>query len=383
MGRSGGARLRDLFRRLGAWRRAGDWDAGLDEEMGFHLAKREERLREAGMAADEARGAARRAFGNPLRLREEARGAWLRPGVEALIQDLSLAARRMRRSPGYTLAGAGTLALAIGVCTAVFTLAHAVLLRPLPFADPDRLVRIYEDLTLRGFPRGDTSPANFRQLQQEARSFSGLTMWHRTGATLTGEGEPERIDGIRAAANFFDVFGVRPRLGRGFRAGDDAPGAPPTVVLSHSLWKRRYGGDWSLIGRTVSIGERPHTVLGAMPENFAYPSPEVQIWLPADLDAEDWSKRGVRYFLMAGRLREGVDIRGAQADLDALAPRFRSAAPDANRDFRAVVVPVREDMAGPARDRLLLLSAAVLLVLLIACANVAHLILSRSIRGAA
>ncbi|MDX2149510.1 MAG: ABC transporter permease [Bryobacteraceae bacterium] len=382
MGSKAARWVRELCRRAAFIARRKQWHEDADSEIRFHLAMREDQNRAAGMTEDDARFAARKAFGNPLRLRDDAREAWLGPALEAFLMDLWLAARGMRRRPGYALLGGVTLALAIGACTAVFSLAYAVLLRPLPFPQPERLVRVYEDAAARGFPRGDTSPGNFRHLQQETRSFSALTMWHRTGATLTGEGEPERVDGLRTAANFFEVFGVAPQYGRAFQPGDDRPGAPPAVILSYRLWTRRYGGDPALVGRSISINDRPHLVLGVMPAAFSYPTSETQFWMPADLDARDWAKRGLRYFLVAGRLREGVSPEAAQSELDALAPLVREADPVANRDFRAVVVPLRDDLAGRAKDRLILLTGAVLLVLLIACANVAHLILSRSVRRA-
>ena len=299
--------------------------------------------------------------------------------LETFVLDTKLALRGMRRNPGYALLGAGTLAIAIGACTAVFTLAHAILIRPLPYADPDRLVRIYEDRG-QGFPRSDTSSGNFRHLAQSTTAFGAIAMFHPNPATITENGDPERIDGVRVAAGFFDVLGVKPGLGRFFQPGEDTPGNNEIVVLSHELWIRRYAGDAGLIGRTIRLNGQPHKVVGVLPPKFQFAFADTHVWTPLGLSPATLANRNRRYFHVVARLRDGVDIKSAQASLDAIAPQFVAADPDANRNFRTVVVPLRRDLTGDVRDRVLLLSAAVLLVLLIGCTNVAHLILSRSVR---
>jgi predicted permease len=353
----------------------------LDEEFQFHMSMRERQNVEAGMGADEARYAAQRSFGNAASIRDDGRDAWGWTWLEDFIHDARVAVRGMLRAPGYTAVGAGTLAVAIGACCAVFTVAHAVLVRPLPFADADRLVSIFEERRASGFPKSDTSPANFRHLKEAAKSFSGMALFHGTGATLTGDGaDPERLDGVRAGADFFDVLGVKPALGRFFRAGEDSPGEDDVVILSHELWQSRFGGDRSVIGRTVRLNEKPHLVIGVLPQGFQFVYPEARFWQPLAFSPESWARRDLRYLNVVARLKDGVRLEHAQAELDALAPQFSRVEPEVNREFRAVAVPLRQQLTGDTRDRVLLLVGAVLLVLLIGCANVAHLILSRSVR---
>ncbi|HYI97153.1 MAG TPA: ABC transporter permease [Bryobacteraceae bacterium] len=299
--------------------------------------------------------------------------------LETFISDTKIALRGMRRNPGYALLAAGTLAISIGACTAVFTLAHAILVRPLPYKNADRLVRVYEDRG-QGFSRSDTSPGNFRHLAQGTTAFSAIAMFHPNQATITEDGDPERIDGARVEAGFFDVLGVKPALGRFFQRGEDTPGANDLVVLSYELWTRRYAGNTSLVGRTIRLNGQPHKVVGVLPPKFQFAFADTHVWTPLGLSPEALANRSRRYFHTVARLREGVDIKSAQASLDAIAPQFVAADPEVNRAFRAVIVPLRDDLTGDVRDRVLMLAAAVVLVLLIGCANVAHLILSRSVR---
>lgn len=367
--------LQQIVRRLSFLRDREEWEQQANEEMQFHLAMREQRNRENGMPDEEARNAALRQFGNPALLRERGRDAWGWSVLDDFLHDSQVAARGLRRNPGYTMLAAGTLALAIGACTAVFTLAYALLLGPLPYSDADRLTLIHEERKNAGFTRSDTSPANFRHLQSASTSFRQMALFHGNGATLTGDGEAERIDGANAGTNFFDVLGVKAARGRLFREGDT-----DMVVISHELWQRRYGGDPNLLGKTIRLNEVPHVVIGILPPRFQFLFPDAQFWKPLNFSPATWARRDLRYLTIVARLRDNVGTESAQAELDSLAPQFIQAAPEANRNFRAVAVPLRRSLLGDVRERVLLLAVAVCLVLLIGCANVAHLILSRSVR---
>ncbi|MCI0671178.1 MAG: ABC transporter permease [Myxococcaceae bacterium] len=297
--------------------------------------------------------------------------------MDTLLQDLRFAARALLRRPAFALVMVLTLALGIGANTALFSVVNGVLLKPLPLPEPERLVVVWTTSPdLAGEP---TSLPDFRDWRAEAREAVRLASVGWARFDLTGAGEPVRLEGAEVTADVFDVFGVQPMLGRGFEEGEDRTGAADVVVLSHQTWRQAFGGDPSAIGRTVTLSGRPTTVVGVMPEGFRMPlSPfsdgRVDAWVPMSVDAD--AHRRSDYLYVFGRLLPGVTQERAQAVLRTVAERLQSSYPDTNARITAQVVPLHEQVVGASRQALLLFLGAVGLLLLIACANVANLLLA-------
>ncbi len=294
-----------------------------------------------------------------------------------MLNDLRLAFRSLRRTPGFTAVVVLTLALGIGANTAIFSVVNSVLLTPLHYRDPSRLMVIWEGNS-RGNPRNVVDPVNFLDWRDRNHSFSDITAFTWRGMTMTG-GSPEHIEGRAVTANFFTVLGVSPEIGRGFTAEEAAPGGPKVVVLSHAVWQRRFGGDPSIIGRAIPVAGGAVQVLGVMPASFQpmpY-GPEDQYWEPFRLDPADRGRKG-RYAMTIGRLRDGVTVDAAQRDMTGLAADLSREHPESNTGWGASVVPLTEQVVGGSRAILWTLLGAVALVLMIACANVANLMLVRA-----
>jgi putative ABC transport system permease protein len=295
--------------------------------------------------------------------------------MDTLLKDLRYAVRSLRGKPGFTAIAVATLALGIGGSTAIFSLTSAVLLARPPLRDPDRLVTIWENASKMGFPRNDLSPATYAALRDQARSFEGLAAVAEEAFTLTGDGEPQKVEARRVPASFFGVLGVAPALGRAIGPDDDRPGAPHVAVISHGLWQRRFGGDGGIIGRDVLLSGDKYTVIGVMPREFQFIESYVALWVPAAFEAEELAKRA-HYLTVVGRLRPGVTVAAAEADVQPIAARV-------SQRFGAEVVPtyvlpLREQLVGGARQPLVVLALAITFVLLITCANVAGLLLART-----
>jgi putative ABC transport system permease protein len=290
--------------------------------------------------------------------------------MDRLLQDLRFAARSLRKNPGFTLVATLTLAIAIGASTAMFTIVNAVLLRPLEYRDPEELV-VVRDLNASGRNFGVTSPANFVTWRAQARSFSALAATYDQPRNLTSPGEPEEILTRLTTENFFATLGVAARLGRTYGADDD-PAA--VVVISHGLWQRRFGGDAQIVGRTVTLNGAVRTVVGVMPAEFRSVGARPDAWIPIRLDP-NW--RG-RYLNVMGRLHPGTSVEQAKKEMSALARRLADELPQFNRNRTADVVPLHEQVTGNVRPALLVLLGSVGLLLLIACANVANLLLGRA-----
>ena len=299
-----------------------------------------------------------------------------------MLSDLRFALRGLRRQPGFTAVALVALALGIGANTAIFSIVNGVLLRPLPYAEPDRLVQIWRDLRLQGGPAQEwASPPVFFEWQAESDVFEKVAAVGGWGPTLTGESDPERLAGAMVSRDYFDVLGVRPVLGRTFTRDEDRPDGPPAVVLSGPLW-RRLGADPDLVGRAIVLNGRPATVVGVLPDGFR-PAvvPGAEIFGASRLDP---ASRARNYLVLRtiGRLKAGVSIDAARARLEALAGRLEANYPDTDKGARIALVPLHEQIAGPLRPAIMVLVGAVAFVLLIACANVANLLLARaSARG--
>jgi len=301
--------------------------------------------------------------------------------METLISDIRYGVRGLLKRPGFTAIALITLALGIGANTAIFSVVNAVLLRPLPFRDPDQLVIVWEDATFAGFPRNTPAPANYVDWKTQNQSFVDMAASHETSFNLTGDGEPERVAAYSVNANFFPLFGVQPLLGRSFSEEEDHPGANKVAVLSYSLWQSRYGGDRQILNRDIQLNGEKHTVIGVMPASFQFFESDVRLWVPLALDQEDLANRGGHYLKVVARLKPGVTIAQAQADTDAIMRRIALDHPGETMEGKlgAVVLPMREQMVGESRGSLIVLLVAVAFVLLIACANVAGLLLARAV----
>ena len=320
-------------------------------------------------------GSARRDFGNVLRVREVTRAMWSGRALDNLAQDLRFALRQLRRSPGFALVTVGTLTLAIGATTALFTVVNGVILRPLPFPDPDRLVMVFER-SPSGHATNSVAPGNYLDWRERSRSFEHFALVQQIPMNVVGPDGAEQVAGLRVTGEFFDALGARPSLGRTPARGDDAAGAPARVVLGHGLWQRRYGGDPGIVGRPIVVNGTPNEVLGVMPPGFAFPGLKAELFTVLQLQRE--GSRGGRSFVTVARLRTGVPLARAQEEMSAIAARLAQEDPPFNARWGSTVVPLRDHVVGSVRRALLVLLAAVVCVLLIACANIACLLAMRA-----
>lgn len=351
----------------------------VDSEIAFHIDMRVEELESCGVGPVEARRQANREFGDIGIARadliaDDARAARRRTLTDTLVdigRDARIAVRGLLRTPLFFFVVVSTLAIGIGATTALFSVVDGVLLRPLPYADPDRLVAVAPD---HNFLR-----AEYEMAREGTRAYESLAGYRAgVGFSVAGAGEPTRLIGAVASVNLFDVLGIRPTFGRGFAADDERPGAEPVVVLSDGLWRERFGGERDVLGRTISIDGVPHTVVGVMPRRFGFPSADTRFWVPMPMDPADvgshWGTGGVRAL---GRLAPSATPELARQELVALAAEMRLANPlwTPNEPYKAdlTVVPLAERVTGDAGGTLLLLLGATGFVLLIACANVANL----------
>jgi putative ABC transport system permease protein len=349
--------------------------AELDSHLQLHI---DDNLR-AGMTPAEARRQALVALGGLESTKEAYRDRRGLPAVESLLRDLRYGVRTLGKSRGFAAAGIVILGLGIGVNSAIFTVVNAVVLRPLPFADADRLVRLWHTPPQSTFPGMRTfaiSPANFMDWEAQSSSFEAMALYRGGQPTLTGQGEPTPVLRVRASASFLPIFALRPIVGRGFTADDDREGAAQTVLLSERFWRSRFGADPAVVGRDILLNLEPHTVIGVVPA----PSflDEIQIWTPLRWTPEERAERANHNYRAVAKLKPGVPVGTAQADLDAISARLAQQYPADNKDWGALVVPLHEDLVGDARLSLLVLLGAVALVLLIACANLANLLLVRT-----
>jgi predicted permease len=297
---------------------------------------------------------------------------------DGLRQDLRYSVRTLRGSAGFTAIAILILALGIGANTAIFSLVSAVLLKPLPFVEPDRLVLLWENFApVNGPDRVSPTPATVVEWRARTRSFEGIAMMLGMPYNLTGGGEPERLSGLRTDTNLFALLGLRPILGRTFLPEDEGSDAAPVVVISEGLWARRFGADPGIVGKTIVIDGLSRTVIGVVPADFRYPNPDTSIWVPAAYSPEELANRSAYNYDVLGRLAPGVSLEAAAAELDALALTLRNERPaDAQRP-KFGISRLQEHLSRNARPTLFVLLAAVGAIMLITCANVANLLLAR------
>jgi predicted permease len=294
-----------------------------------------------------------------------------------VLADLRYAVRLLRKTPVFTVAAIGTLALGIGANTTIFSLVQDVLLRPLPYQNPDQVVMVWEDATAAGFPRNTRAPGNYNDWREMNRSFTDMAATGFAFSNLTGDGAAEVVVGRRVTANFFSVLGVQPVLGRAFTAADDTSGAR-VAVISHALWQRRYGGDPGIVGRTISMSDVKHEVVGVAPSSFVFISREIDYWVPIQFSPEEAATRRNHYLNVVARLKPGVTVEAADSDMRAIARRLSEQHPETNPDLGAVVVSIREQVLGDTRVQVIALMIAAAAIVLIACANLASLLLARA-----
>src|SRR5215469_12884604 len=361
--------------------------ADLERELQADLELEEEEQREKGLSPEDARYAARRAFGNTALIREETHEAWGWAQFERLFQDLRYAMRRLGRSPGFTFATALILAVGIGSTTAVFSLVNAVLLRPLPFPESDRLVWvIQQDHSLPGNAAEALSYPDYFDWRAQNHTLEGLASYRDGTVTMQLKGESERLEVETVSANFFAVLGARPMLGRDFRWDDEKPGHH-VAMLSYSFWQSQLGSANDIIGKSIRMSDHDYTVVGVMPTGFQFPveNPAPVLWTSLADDAEGKNpptkERGFDVLGVIGRLRPGTTTTQVKADLSVIAANLARLYPDNNKQYSsALVEPELAHMIGDTRPALRVLFAAVSLVLLLVCANVAGLLLARGSR---
>ena len=380
-------RLGKLWERMRNTVRNQPHDLEFQAEMEEHVRLLAERYCRQGMTAEAALVAARRQFGNPTLLQEDLRAMKIIPAIEALRGDLIYAARMLRKNPGFAAAAVITLALGIGANTAIFSVCNAVLFKPLPYAEPDRLVMLSE--RQREGTLGNVAPANFVDWRDESRSFSGMAAVRASSFApsfiLGGQSEASRLTGASVSSSFFSVLAVQFMLGRNFLPDEDRPGQNRVAILSHVAWSERFGANRAIVGKSITLNDESYTVVGVLPSGFQFGSTaadfqarsQVDIWVPMALDLQRL-QRNAHMLLVIARLKPEVKLAQAQAELDVLAANLAQHYPEHNKETGIVAVPLADQVTGSVRMALEALLGAVGLVLLIACANVANLLLNRA-----
>jgi predicted permease len=354
----------------------------VDAELEFHVEMRAREYQARGMAPDEAREAAIRRFGNINRINATCRALGRQRDkdmrrteyLSELRQDVTFACRQLVQSPGFTLIAVLTLALGIGATAAIFSAVNAVVLRPLPFTHPDRILSVYEEW--RG-QLGNVSAGNFVDGIEPLRSFSAVTAVQYSSFNLDDDGQAERIVGARATWGFFDVFTMPVERGRVFTKDEDQPGSEQVVVLSHRLWTRRFAGDPGIVGRVLRLNGRPYEVIGIMPAGFDYTTTSEELWVPIAFTPERRAQHDEHYLQVYGRLATGASREQAASELQEAARQLRTAFPRDNPELAFTLMSAFEELVGDYPRRLFTLLGAVGFVLLIACGNIANLLLAR------
>ncbi len=375
--------IRQWMMRLGGLFNRQRKDRELDEEIESHLQLHSEDNLRLGMSPQEARRQAMLELGGVESMKEAYRDQRGWPWLEMLWQDIRYGARQLRKNPGFTIVAVLTLVIGIAANTAIFSVVNALLLRPLPYADSDRLVML--SINSKGGDGGDTDFTTFVDWRERSRSFERMALITSWGGVMTGQGEPERVQGIRVSADYFSLLGVAPLLGRDFSPGEDRPDTRFVVMLSHALWKRRFNSDPNIIGKPIKVSDETFTVIGVMPPgfedlvaaNFYGPA---QVWAPVGYDVtQPWACRTCRHLRAFARLKSGVTFAQAKAEMDAVMNLVVREHPESYApDSGIAMIKLQDEFVGGMRRTLIVLLAAVGFVLLIACANVANLLLARA-----
>jgi predicted permease len=353
----------------------------LDSELRFHVEQRATALTEAGLEPEEALRQARIEFGGMEGLKEECRESRRVHLLETLLQDIRYGLRMMRRSPGFTAVAVLTLALGIGANTAIFSVVYGVLLNPLPYDHPEQLVGLHQSKA--NFQNGAISFPNFLDWRTDNRSFSSMAIMRRYSFSLTGQGEPEQVSGVFVSSEFFDLLGVKPVIGRNLEKGEDAIGAAPVVLIASGFWQRKFGASPDVLGKAITLDGKSFTVVGVVPAGFHPPFQDARardVYVPiGQWNNPFLSQRNAPLGIHGiGRLKPGVTIDQARADMARVTSNLAAAYPGVNKGTGASLIPLRKQIVGDVQPFLIVLLAAVGFVLLIACVNVANLLLARS-----
>jgi putative ABC transport system permease protein len=373
--------LRALLVRLASLFDGGRGDREMNAELESHLQLHIDDQMRQGATPEEARRRAVMKLGGVEPAREAYRDRQRLPLVETTVRDIRYALRALVARPGFSVAAILVLALGIGANTAIFSVVYAVLLRPLPYADPGRLVQVWHVPPPKAFPgmtRFSVSPANYLDWKRQNHVFERMSIMRFALFNLGHSGEPETLRGEAVEADFFPMLGVPPILGRTFTADEARLGGPKVVVLGHALWTRRFGAQASIVGRSIALDGEPYTVLGVLPASFRYPD-WAELWVPVALTPEQWAVRDNHNAMVLARLKPGVDISTARAEMDTISQRLARQYPVDDSGWGATVIGLHEGLVEDVRPALLVLVGAVGFVLLIACANVANLVLARTL----
>lgn len=374
---------RALATRTRTWLLGRQVDPDFECEIESHLAMLTDENVRRGMAPEEATRAARLRLGGVTQLKETNRELRGLPTIETFLQDSRYAFRMLRKNPGFTAAAIGTLALGIGANTAIFSVVRAVLLKPLPYAKADQLFNVFQEQSRDEAVKTGWSYANFADLREQNRVFSEVAGSQHHQLTLTGRGEPSLVNTSVVTPEFFSLFGEKPFAGRIFFREDGKAGAAPVVILGENLWRATFRADPKVIGSSISLDKRSFKIVGIMPAPFRFPliTESEQLWIPLVTDPlfGSWiERRGGHWLQVTGRLKPGVSMSQARAELDALAARFAKEFPAENRGWMIRMVPLQQMIVEDVKPALLVLLGAVGLVLLIACVNIANLLLARA-----
>ncbi len=363
-------RLRSLFR----WSQA---DRDLDDELRDHLGRATKEYPGKGVAPEEARPRALLDVGRREKVKEECRDARGVSAVDSLIRDIRFSIRQIRRNPGFTFVIVLTLALGMGANTTIFSVLQTVLLRPLPYRDADRLVTVWQkNKALQQLDK--VTVADYNDWKTQNHVFDDLAFSWDATYTLTDFGDPQTVIGYQFSENFFSLLGVRPLLGRTFTHEEGTTGRDHVAVLSYHLWQSRFGSDKNILGHAIKLDGRPYEVIGVMPPEFAHPSATEDLWTPLPLPVELLDNRGFHVIQVIARLRAGVSRTQAQLELESLAEVNARLYPQTSKDWIVELDPIRDTYTGNVRPALLILEASVLLLLIIACANVGNMLLARA-----
>jgi putative ABC transport system permease protein len=375
------SRLKSTIRGLA---RRSQVERELDEELRDHIERQAKQNLRLGMSPEEARDSARRAFGGVEQAKERTRDERGLRWLEETQQDLRYGARMLWKKPGFSFIAALTLALGIGACTAIFSIVHTVLLKPLPFAEQERLVMLWKRDTVASNPYLELALAEIADWQERSRSFTALAAMPATaygyGYVLTGRGDAVQLESAKISGSFFSLLGVRPNLGRVFNESDDRSNGPRVVIISDRIWRERFNADPNIVGQSITLTEAGYTVVGVMPASFEFPR-GVDLWLPirTTTPARLAESRGASFLQAVGRLRPGVTIPQAEAELNTIISRLAAQYPEtAASGQSAVITPLAVHLFGDARPALWLLLAATGMLMLIATANIANLTLARA-----
>jgi predicted permease len=373
-------RIGESWRKLVFLLRRRQMDRDLAEEMRDHLERKTAKNAAAGMSGDEAHYAAQRQLGNLALQQEQSRSSWGFPFLESLVQDIHYAVRGLLKAPGFSVVAILTLALGIGAVTAIFSIANTVILRPLPYNDSRRLLQVWTITAMfPDFSMGNSKP-KFDDIRARAHAFETQAIYQPLSLSLLENGEPEQIRAAAVSSDFLTLFAVKPALGRSFHAADEEAGSGKVVLLSYGLWQRRFASDPNVLGRPITLDHELYTVAGVLPSGFSYPK-KTDAFVPLVITGKDRVNRAVWKYFMLARLRPSVSLDNARAEMADLAAQFGRENPTDEAGNRFDLVPLQNAAVGRSTTfEVALLAGAVAFLLLIGCANVSNLILSRSLQ---